>query len=139
MKRIAVFIASVCALLSGIEMFGQIPVNQAKREARKNTTVNEWYTDAVTKTRWLFQTTVYDDKGREIQKAEYSRYGLKWKETYFYGENDRIEKEIHYNSNSKVESVHKFEYDSNGRKIRQLKYGPDGKLIATKVFEYIVK
>ena len=33
----------------------------------------------------------------------------------------------------------KLEYDSNGRKIRQLKYGPDGKLIATKVFEYIVK
>lgn len=110
-----------------------------KREARRNMTIKEWNTDARTKTRWLDRQTTYDSVGRKVEEIEYSQYGQKWRETYEYGENDKIVKEVLYDDRNKPQLIRKYEYDDTNRKIRQYNYAPNGKLVTTKVFEYIVQ
>ena len=111
----------------------------AKRAQRRNMTIKEWNTDARTKTRWLDRVTTYDDQGRKVEEIEYSQYGQKWRETYEYGENERIVKEVHYDDRNKPQLIRKYEYNEQGRKIKQYNYAPNGKLQTTKVFEYIVE
>lgn len=111
----------------------------AKRESRKNLTVKEWNTDAVTKTRWLDRQTTYDEFGRKIEEIEYTQYGIKWRDTFEYGENDKIVKEVRYNDRNKPESIKKYEYNQDNRKVRQYNYAPNGRLVTTKVFEYIIE
>lgn len=106
---------------------------------KKNLTINEWNTDAKTNTRWLDRTTTYDGLGRKIEEIEYTRYGMKWRETYEYGENDKVSKEVLYDDRNKPSLIRKYEYDVNNRKIRQFNYAPNGKLQTTKIFEYIEK
>ena len=119
--------------------FAQIdPATAAKRAARRNMTVKEWNTDAKSKTRWLDRVTTYDSDGRKIEETEYTQYGQKWRETFEYGPNDKIVKEVHYNEKNKPERISKYEYDSAGRKTRQCNYSPNGKLLTTKVFEYVM-
>lgn len=111
----------------------------AKRARRQNLTVKEWNTDARTKTRWLDRVTTYDADGRKIEEIEYAQYGQKWRETYEYGENDRIVKEVEYDDRNKPVAIRKYDYNEEGRKTRQYNYAPNGKLISTKVFEYITE
>lgn len=109
----------------------------AKRAARRNLTVKEWNTDARTRTKWLDRTTTYDAEGRKIEEIEYAQYGQKWRETYEYGENEKIVKEVYYDDRNKPVLIRKYEYDDAGRKLKQYNYTPDGKLKTIKVFEYV--
>ena len=133
-KIITVFVLSVLAFSA----FAQVDeFTAAKRARRQNLTVKEWNTDSKTKTRWLDHVTTYDAEGRKVEEIEYAQYGQKWRETYEYGENDKIIREIQYDDRDKPVAIRKYEYNSEGRKIRQYNYGPNGKLLTTKVFEYI--
>lgn len=110
----------------------------AKREGRKNLTIKEWNTDSKSKIRWLDRTTTYDEQGRKVEEIEYTRYGQKWRETFEYGENGRVVKDIYYDERNKPVSIRKYEYNSDGTKKRQYNYAPNGKLLTIKIFEYIV-
>lgn len=109
-----------------------------KLERRQNLTIKEWNTNAKTKTRYLDHETTYDSKGRKVSEAEYNPYGLSWRETYEYGANDRIVKEVRYDNRNKPKYIRKYEYNDQNRKAKQYNYAPTGKLITIKVFEYIV-
>ena len=110
----------------------------AKRALHRGLTVKEWNTDARNKTRWMDHQTTYDAEGRKVEEIEYTQYGQKWRETYEYGENDRIVKEVVYNEKDKPSLIRKYEYNADGRKLRQYNYTPDGRLQTTKVFEYTI-
>lgn len=111
----------------------------AKRAQRKNLVVKEWNTDARTKTRWMDRVTTYDEQGRKIEEIEYAQYGQKWRETYEYGENDKIVKEVVYDDRNKPSLIRKYEYNSENKKTKQYNYAPNGKLLTVKVFEYIIE
>lgn len=110
----------------------------AKRAGRKNLTVKEWNTDAKTKTRWLDRVTTYDAEGRKIEQIEYASYGQKWRETYEYGENGRVVREVEYDDRDKPKSIRKYEYNEDGTKKKQYNYAPNGRLQTIKVFEYVI-
>lgn len=110
----------------------------AKREGRKNLTIKEWNTDAKSKTRWLDRVTTYDAEGRKIEQTEYASYGQKWRETYEYGENGRIVREVEYDDRNKPKTIRKYEYNADGTKKKQYNYAPNGRLQTIKVFEYVV-
>ena len=131
----------VTLLLSVAAVFcasAQDMTTSEKRAARKDMTVKEWNTDARSKTRWLDRVTTYDSLGRKIEETEYTRYGQKWRETYEYGENDKIVKEVLYDERDKPSLIRKYEYGQDLRKVKQYNYSPNGKLQTTKVFEYIL-
>lgn len=142
MKRILFVLAFA---LFGLCAFGQSispellqEAQQAKREARRNLTIKEWNTDARSKTRWLDRITTYDAEGRKVEEIEYAQYGQKWRETYEYGENDKIAKEVLYDEKNRPTLIRKYEYNDQNRKVKQYNYAPNGKLQTVKVFEYIV-
>ena len=138
MKRFLTFVTLLLAV--GICASAQVDeATAAKRAQRRNMTVKEWNTDARTKTRWLDRVTRYDSEGRKIEETEYAQYGQKWRETYEYGENDRIVKEVYYDERDKPQLIRKYEYDDLGRKTKQYNYAPNGKLQTTKLFEYIIE
>lgn len=127
------------ALLTIDSAFAQLlPETRAKRERRRNMTIKEWNTDAKSKTRWLDRITVYDSEGRKIEEIEYTTYGQKWRETYEYGENEKISKEVYYDDRDKPVRIRKYEYNEDGSKRRQYNYLPNGKLESIKIYEYIV-
>jgi len=109
-----------------------------KLQRRQNLTIKEWNTNAKTKTRFLDHQTTYDSQGRKISEAEYNPYGMVWRETYEYGDNDRIIKEVRYDERNKPKYIRKYEYNDKNRKAKQYNYSPTGKLITIKVFEYII-
>lgn len=111
----------------------------AKRAQRKNLIIKEWNTDARTKTRWMDRVTTYDEQGRKIEEIEYAQYGQKWRETYEYGDNDKIVKEVVYDDRNKPSLIRKYEYNSANKKTKQYNYAPNGKLLTVKVFEYITE
>lgn len=133
-------IICLCMMLlsfSCINAFAQVDdATIAKREARKNLVVREWNTDPKSKTRWLDRVTTYDAQGRKVEEIEYTKVGQKWRETYEYGANDRISKDVLYNERDKVIQVRKYEYNADGTKRKQFNYAPNGKLETVKVFEY---
>lgn len=110
----------------------------AKRAGRKNLTIKEWNTDSRSKKRWLDRVTTYDNQGRKIEQIEYASYGQKWRETYEYGDNGRIVREVEYDDRDKPKSVKVYEYNTDGSKKKQYKYNPNGKLETVKIFEYII-
>ncbi len=110
----------------------------AKRAGRKNLTIKEWNTDAKSKTRWLDRVTTYDSQGRKIEQIEYASYGQKWRETYEYGENGRVVREVEYDDRDKPKSIRKYEYNEDGTKKKQYNYAPNGRLQTIKVFEYVI-
>ena len=110
---------------------------RAKRETRKNMVVREWNTDPRTKTRWLDRVTTYDALGRKIEEIEYASYGQKWRQTYEYGTNGRVVKEVEYDDRNKPVYIRKYEWNEDGTKKKQYNYAPNGKLLTIKVFEYI--
>lgn len=110
----------------------------AKRAGRKNLTIKEWNTDSRSKKRWLDRVTTYDNQGRKIEQIEYASYGQKWRETYEYGDNGRIIREVEYDDRDKPKSVKVYEYNTDGTKKKQYKYNPNGKLETVKIFEYII-
>ena len=83
------------------------PATLAKRDARRNLTVKQWNTDAKTKTRWLDRVTTYDHEGRKIEEIEYASYGQKWRQTYEYGTNGRVVKEVEYDDRNKPVYIRK--------------------------------
>jgi YD repeat-containing protein len=109
----------------------------AKRQARKNLVIREWNTDAKTQTKWLDRITTYDDQGRKIEEIEYTRYGQKWRETFEYGANGKVAKELVYNERNKLVSIKKIEWNEFDRKKVQYTYDPKGRLVSTKTFEYL--
>lgn len=111
----------------------------AKREARRNLTIKEWNTNAKTKTRYLDRVTTYDSQGRKVEEIEYTPYGQKWRETYEYGSNGRIVKDVYYDERDKPTLIRKYEYNPDGTRKRQYNYSPNGKLQTTKIFEYIIE
>ena len=119
MKRF--ILSALAALLCSFALNGQelSPETLAKREARKNLTVKEWNTDARTKTRWLDRETTYDSQGRKVEVIEYASYGQKWRETYEYGENGRVAKEVEYDDRNKPVRVRKYEWNSDGTKKKK--------------------
>ena len=135
-------------LLLFMLVFALIPVSMsaqeldaatlAKRAGRKNLTIKEWNTDAKSKTRWLDRVTTYDSEGRKIEQIEYASYGQKWRETYEYGENGRVVREVEYNDRDKPKSIRKYEYNADGTKKKQYNYAPNGRLQTIKVFEYVI-
>jgi len=138
MKQIKHLVLVIGLMLLTGSVFAQItPDTATKRDGRRNLVVKEWNTDAKSKTRWLDRVTTYDEQGRKIEEIEYTQYGQKWRETYEYGENEKVVKEIYYDERNKPELIRKYEYNSQGRKIKQYNYAPNGKLQTTKVFEYI--
>ena len=72
-----------------------------------------------------------------MEVIEYASYGQKWRETYEYGENGRVAKEVEYDDRNKPVRVRKYEWNSDGTKKKQYNYAPNGKLLSVKVFEYI--
>ena len=110
----------------------------AKRAGRKNLTIKEWNTDAKTKTRWLDRVTTYDAEAREIEQIECASYGQKRRETYEYGENGRVVREVEYDDRDKPKSIRKYEYNEDGTKKKQYNYAPNGRLQTIKVFEYVI-
>ena len=110
----------------------------AKRAGRKNLTIKEWNTDSRSKKRWLDRVTTYDNQGRKREQIEYASYGQKWRETYEYGDNGRIVREVEYDDRDKPKSVKVYEYNTDGTKKKQYKYNPNGKLETVKIFEYII-
>ena len=147
MKHKYLTLILLASCLAGIYAFAQTPPEKdplaeakaIKREARKNLIVKEWNTDAKSKTRWLDHQTTYDELGRKIEEIEYTQYGQKFRETYEYGDNDKIVKEIVYDERNKPSLIRKYEYNSQNKKIRQYNYAPNGKLMTIKVFEYITE
>ena len=135
-------------LLLFMLVFALIPVSMsaqeldaatlAKRAGRKNLTIKEWNTDAKSKTRWLDRVTTYDSEGRKIEQIEYASYGQKWRETYEYGENGRVVREVEYDDRDKPKSIMKYEYNADGTKKKQYNYAPNGRLQTIKVFEYVI-
>lgn len=135
-------------LLLFMLVFALIPVSMsaqeldaatlAKRAGRKNLTIKEWNTDAKSKTRWLDRVTTYDSEGRKIEQIEYASYGQKWRETYEYGENGRVMREVEYDDRDKPKSIRKYEYNADGTKKKQYNYAPNGRLQTIKVFEYVI-
>lgn len=114
------------------------PEELAKRAKRKNLTVKEWNTDSQKKTRWLDHMTVYDEKGRKIEEAEYNKFGQIERETFEYDPvTDMIIKEVVYDHRDKPVRIRKYEYNDDGTKCKQYNYLPDGKLYTIKIFEYI--
>jgi len=114
------------------------PVTLAKRARHRNMTIKEWNTDAKSKTRWLDRITTYDSQGRKLEQIEYTSYGQKWRETYEYGPDGRIAKDVYYDERNRPKLVRKYEYNSDGTKRRQFNYSPQGVLMTVKVFEYII-
>lgn len=110
----------------------------AKRAGRKNLVIKEWNTDAKSKRRWLDRVTTYDSEGRKIEQIEYASYGQKWRETYEYGPDGRICREVEYDDRNKPKGIRKYEYNTDGTKKRQYNYAPNGKLVSVKVFEYVM-
>ena len=110
----------------------------AKRAGRRNMTIKEWNTDAKSKTRWLDRVTTYDAEGRKIEQIEYASYGQKWRETYEYGENGRVVREVEYDDRDKPKAIRKYEYNDDGTKKKQYNYAPNGRLQTIKVFEYVI-
>lgn len=135
MKRLALILGLALLALSANAQVDDYTA--AKRARRQNLTIKEWNTDAKSKTRWLDRITVYDTDGRKIEETEYAQYGQKWRETFEYGENDRIVKEVEYDDRNKPVAIRKYEYNADGRKSKQYNYAPNGKLLTIKVFEYI--
>ena len=138
MKKI-IALAAICL---GLALNASAQVDEltaAKRARRQNLTVKEWNTDARTKTRWLDHQTTYDAQGRKIEEIEYAQYGQKWRRTFEYGENDKINREVEYDDRDKPVAIRKYEYNSELKKTKQYNYGPNGKLLSTKVFEYIIE
>lgn len=137
MKKI--FMTILLALTTAFALNAQEldPATLAKREARRNLTVKEWNTDSKTKTRWLDRQTTYDGQGRKIEEVEYASYGQKWRETYEYGTNGRVVKEVEYNEKNKPVRIRKYEWNEDGTRKKQYNYAPNGKLLSVKVFEYI--
>jgi len=132
-------ISSLAILLSQFS-YAQIDEwTAAKRAARQNLVIKEWNTDSRSRTKWLDRVTKYDSQGRKIEEIEYTQYGQKWRETYEYGENDKISKEVYYNDRNKPTYVRRYEYDSSNRKVKQYNYLPNGKLCTIKVFEYVTE
>ena len=135
-------------LLLFMLVFALIPVSMsaqeldaatlAKRAGRKNLTIKEWNTDAKSKTRWLDRVTTYDSEGRKNEQIEYASYGQKWRETYEYGENGRVVREVEYDDRDKPKSIRKYEYNADGTKKKQYNYAPNGRLQTIKVFEYVI-
>jgi len=139
MKRF--FLASVLAFFAfSFVSSAQVldPVTLAKRARHRNMTIKEWNTDAKTKTRWLDRITTYDGEGRKLEEIEYTAYGQKWRETYEYGADGRIAKDVYYDDRNKPTLVRKYEYNADGTKRRQFNYSPQGVLLTVKVFEYII-
>lgn len=130
----AVIMAAQFNLMSAQELD---PATLAKRQGRKNLTIKEWNTDAKSKTRWLDRVTTYDSEGRKIEQIEYASYGQKWRETYEYGENGRVKREVEYDDRDKPRTIRMYEYNTDGTKKKQYNYAPNGKLQTIKVFEYI--
>lgn len=135
MKKIFTLIA--LAMAFSFSANGQIDeATAAKRAQRTNLTIKEWNTDSKSKTRWLDHITTYDAQGRKVEEIEYTQYGQKWRETYEYGENDKIVKEVRYDDRDKPIAIRKYEYNAQGRKVKQYNYSPSGKLQTVKIFEY---
>lgn len=141
MKKIiaaASFIACSLMLPSYIAAQDLDAATLAKRAGRKNLVIKEWNTDAKSKTRWLDRVTTYDSEGRKTEQIEYASYGQKWRETYEYGADGRLAREVEYDDRDKPKVIRKYEYNADGTKKRQYNYAPNGKLLTVKVFEYII-
>lgn len=139
MKYIAILFFAVISAMTSVSNAQELDAaTLAKREGRRNLTIKEWNTDAKTKTRWLDRVTTYDAQGRKIEQIEYASYGQKWRETYEYGEDGRVCREVEYDDRDKPKIIRKYEYNSDGTRKKQYNYAPNGKLQTIKVFEYIV-
>lgn len=139
-KLIGKIILATLLSLFSISAYAQLDAaTMAKRQARKNLVIREWNTDAKTQTKWLDRVTTYDDQGRKIEEIEYTRYGQKWRETFEYGANGKISKNVVYNEKNKPTAIRKYEYNADGTKKKQYNYAPNGKLQTVKVFEYTIQ
>ena len=136
MKRLLLILVLLLPALPGSSSAQLDEATLAKRQARKNLVIREWNTDARSRTRWLDRVTTYDEQGRKIEEIEYTPYGQKWRETYEYGGNGRINKDVLYNEKNKPVLIRKYEYNPDGTKKKQFNYAPNGKLQTTKIFEY---
>jgi len=138
MKRLA-FLAVLFLTAFSINSFAQLDAaTMAKRQARKNLVIKEWNTDAKSHSKWLDRVTTYDDQGRKIEEIEYNQYGQAWRETFEYGSNGRIVKDVHYDGKNNPTVIRKYEYNSDGTKKKQYNYSPNGKLRTTKIYEYSI-
>ena len=139
MKKILLMVLMTVAFLpSALQAQDLDAATLAKRAGRKNLTIKEWNTDAKSKTRWLDRVTTYDSEGRKIEQIEYASYGQKWRETYEYGEDGRVVREVEYDDRNKPKSIRKYEYNADGTKKKQYNYAPNGRLETIKVFEYVI-
>ena len=139
MKKILLMVLMTVAFLpSALQAQDLDAATLAKRAGRKNLTIKEWNMDAKSKTRWLDRVTTYDSEGRKIEQIEYASYGQKWRETYEYGEDGRVVREVEYDDRNKPKSIRKYEYNADGTKKKQYNYAPNGRLETIKVFEYVI-
>lgn len=139
MKHLLTLLAAMLFVQSAVCMAQDLDAaTLAKRAGRRNLTIKEWNTDAKSKTRWLDRVTTYDAEGRKIEQIEYASYGQKWRETYEYGPDGRVAREVEYDDRNKPITIKKYEYHPDGTKKKQYNYAPNGKLMTVKVFEYVV-
>ena len=99
---------------------------------------SEWNTDSAKKSRWLDHLTVYDEKGRKVEEAEYNQFGQVERVTCEYDpQTDKVVREVVYDDRDKPVRIRKYEYNDDGTKRKQYNYLPNGKLYTVKVFEYV--
>ena len=98
----------------------------------------EGNTDSAKKSRWLDHLTIYDEKGRKVEEAEYNQFGQVERVTCEYDpQTDKVVREVVYDDRDKPVRIRKYEYNDDGTKRKQYNYLPNGKLYTVKVFEYV--
>ena len=140
------FVTMVCLLIfSSAALAQEVDVNQPdirvspteKREAKRNTVIKEWNTDATGKREWLDRITTYNSDGYKIEEIEYASYGQRFRNTFQRNALNQVTEERNYDSKNKLQRVIKYTYAPNGTRLMQYNYLPNGKLYSTKRFEYI--
>lgn len=79
----------------------------------------------------------YNDKGKVIKEMHIDPISKKPKETieYFYGEEDKLVKEIYYNKKNEVSKTVEYQYE-NKLKTEKKITNSSGKVIETKTYTY---
>ena len=96
MKRLLSIVATIL-FAQALSAQALSPETLAKRAKRKNLTVKEWNTDSAKKSRWLDHLTVYDEKGRKVEEAEYNQFGQVERVTCEYDpQTDKVVREVVY-------------------------------------------
>ena len=133
MKKIVVLISSLLLLLPAAG------AQESQKINKKNLVIKEWNSDPKGGSKVLDHVTTYSPEGKKIDEVEYGSDGQKWRKRYEYGPDNKVSRELVYDTRNKLQTYKKFEYNEFGRKKVQYTYNAKGKLISIKQYEYIAQ